>query len=70
VAVEREKAAPRGLEGVVATTTAISSVSDNFLQYRGYRSSSSGRPSYEEVAYLLLNGIFPNKEELATSRRS
>jgi len=65
VAVEREKAAPRGLEGVVATTTAISSVSDNFLQYRGYRIEELvGKAEYEEVAYLLLNGDLPNKEEL------
>ena len=65
MAVEREKVAPRGLEGVVATTTAISSVSDNFLQYRGYRIEELvGRAEYEEVAYLLLNGDLPNKEEL------
>ncbi|TMK24115.1 MAG: citrate synthase [Actinobacteria bacterium] len=57
--------APRGLEGVVATTTAISSVSDNFLQYRGYRIEELvGKAEYEEVAYLLLNGDLPNKNEL------
>jgi citrate synthase len=65
MAVEREKVAPRGLEGVVATTTAISSVSDNFLQYRGYRIEELvGKAEYEEVAYLLLNGELPNKDEL------
>jgi len=65
VAVEREKVAPRGLEGVVATSTAISSVSDNFLQYRGYRIEELvGKAEYEEVAYLLLNGDLPNKNEL------
>jgi citrate synthase len=65
VALERPKAAPRGLEGVVATTTAICSVSDNFLQYRGYRIEELvGKAEYEEVAYLLLNGDLPNKEEL------
>jgi 2-methylcitrate synthase len=65
VAVEREKKAPRGLEGVVATSTAISSVSDNFLQYRGYRIEELvGKAEYEEVAYLLLNGDLPNKDEL------
>ena len=69
MAVEREKVAPRGLEGVVATTTAISSVSDNFLQYRGYRIEELvGRAEYEEVAYLLLNGDLPNKEELRDFR--
>ena len=65
VAVEREKPAPKGLEGVVATTTAISSVSDNFLQYRGYRIEELvGKAEYEEVAYLLLNGELPNKDQL------
>ncbi len=65
VAVERERVAPRGLEGVVATTTAISSVSDNFLQYRGYRIEELvGKAEYEEVAYLLLNGDLPNKDDL------
>src|SRR2546426_4017854 len=65
VAVEREKVAPRGLEGVVATTTAICSVSDNFLQYRGYRiEERAGKAEYEEVAYLLLNGELPNKVAL------
>jgi 2-methylcitrate synthase len=69
VAVEREKVAPRGLEGVVATNTAISSVSDNFLQYRGYRIEELvGKAEYEEVAYLLLNGDLPNKEELRDFR--
>jgi citrate synthase len=65
MAVEREKKAPRGLEGVVATSTAISSVSDNFLQYRGYRIEELvGKAEYEEVAYLLLNGDLPNKDQL------
>ncbi|TME29314.1 MAG: citrate synthase [Chloroflexi bacterium] len=65
VAVDRQKAAPRGLEGVVATTTAICSVADNFLQYRGYRIEElAGKAEYEEVAYLLLNGELPNKEQL------
>ena len=65
MALERPKAVPRGLEGVVATTTAICSVSDNFLQYRGYRIEELvGKAEYEEVAYLLLNGDLPNKESL------
>ncbi|HKC91016.1 MAG TPA: citrate/2-methylcitrate synthase [Candidatus Limnocylindria bacterium] len=65
MAVEREKVAPRGLEGVVATSTAISSVSDNFLQYRGYRIEELvGKAEYEEIAYLLLNGDLPDKDEL------
>src|SRR5437867_12548291 len=65
VAVQRPAAAPRGLEGVVATTTAISSVEDGKLQYRGYRIEElAGKADYEEVAYLLLNGDLPSKEQL------
>src|SRR5437588_12874612 len=65
VAVEGPKAAPKGLEGVVAAATAICSVSDNFLQYRGYRIEElAGKAEYEEVAYLLLNGDLPNRTEL------
>ena len=65
VAVDRERVAPRGLEGVVATTTAICSVEDGKLQYRGYRIEElAGKAEYEEVAYLLLNGDLPNKEQL------
>ena len=65
MAVERQQAAPRGLEGVVAAATAICSVSDNFLQYRGYRIEElAGKAEYEEVAFLLLNGDLPNRTEL------
>ena len=65
MAVERSKAAPRGLEGVVATTTAICSVEDGKLQYRGYSIDElAGKAEYEEVAYLLLNGDLPGKDQL------
>ena len=63
--MEGSKAAPRGLEGVVATTTAICSVEDGKLQYRGYSIDElAGKAEYEEVAYLLLNGDLPGKEQL------
>ena len=59
------KAAPRGLEGVVATSTAISLVEDDRLIYRGYGIDDLvSRAEYEEVAYLLLNGDLPDKEQL------
>ena len=58
-------AAPRGLEGVVATTTAICSVSDGRLVYRGYDIDElAGRAEYEEVAHLLLRGELPDKDQL------
>lgn len=36
MAPDGQHLAPRGLEGVVAASTAISSVADGNLQYRGY----------------------------------
>ncbi len=58
-------AGPRGLEGVVATTTAICKVEDNSLVYRGYPIDElATKAEYEEVAYLLLNGDLPGREEL------
>ncbi len=56
---------PRGLEGVVAASTAICKVEDNSLVYRGYPIEElATNAEYEEVAYLLLNGDLPNKQEL------
>ncbi|HUG06033.1 MAG: citrate/2-methylcitrate synthase [Chloroflexota bacterium] len=61
----RSKVATRGLEGVVATTTAICKVEDNSLVYRGYPIDElATKAEYEEVAYLLLNGDLPTKEQL------
>jgi len=61
----RAKVATRGLEGVVATTTAICKVEDNSLVYRGYSIDElATKAEYEEVAYLLLNGDLPTKEQL------
>ncbi len=59
------KAAPRGLEGVVATSTAVSLVQDKRLVYRGYSIDDLvSHAEYEEVAYLLLNGELPDKAQL------
>ena len=56
---------PRGLEGVVATTTAICAVADNSLVYRGYPIEElAPKAEYEEVAYLLLNGDLPTRDQL------
>jgi citrate synthase len=58
-------ARPRGLEGVVAASTAICKVEDNSLIYRGYPIEElATKAEYEEVAYLLLNGDLPNKGQL------
>lgn len=58
--------APRGLEGVVAAATAVGSVEDGKLQYRGYSIDElAPNASYEEVAHLLLSGDLPNPKQLA-----
>ena len=60
-----QKAGVRGLEGVVATTTAIGLVQDNRLIYRGYNIDDLvAHAEYEEVAYLLLNGEVPDRTQL------
>ncbi|HEX6922270.1 MAG TPA: citrate synthase [Bacillales bacterium] len=55
----------RGLEGVVATTSGISSIIDDVLTYRGYNIDDlANNSSFEEVIYLLWNGKLPNQNEL------
>jgi 2-methylcitrate synthase len=56
------------LSGVVAGNTALSSVglAGNDLHYRGYDIlDTAERSEYEEIAYLLIHGKFPNVGELA-----
>jgi citrate synthase len=62
-------APPKGLEGVVAATTKLSSVRglDGELIYRGYNINElAGNATYEEVVHLLHRGKLPNAEELAS----
>lgn len=57
-----------GLEGVLAGESAICDVEESTgqLLYRGYPIQDlAERASFEEVAYLLLMGKLPNREELA-----
>lgn len=55
----------KGLEGVVALTSEISSIIDGVLTYRGYDIDDlADHASFEEVAYLLWNGRLPLKNEL------
>src|SRR5258706_13707435 len=62
---KQKTASPRGLEGVVAASTAICKVEDNSLVYRGYPIEElATKAEYEEVAYLLLNGDLPSKQQL------
>lgn len=57
----------KGLDGIVAVQTEISSVDgpNSTLLYRGINIHElAEQASYEEVAYLLLNGKLPNRSEL------
>ncbi|HYZ52817.1 MAG TPA: bifunctional 2-methylcitrate synthase/citrate synthase [Streptosporangiaceae bacterium] len=58
----------KGLDGVIADTTAISMVNPdtNSLTYRGYPVQELARRcSFEEVAYLLWHGDLPTPAQLA-----
>lgn len=57
--------ATKGLEGIVATTSSISSIIDGVLTYRGIDIDDlAENASFEEVAYLLWYGKLPTKSEL------
>jgi 2-methylcitrate synthase/citrate synthase II len=67
MSTETKPAYSPGLAGVIAGETAICSVDPNAgLLYRGYDiHEMASKASFEEVAYLLLNGELPNSGELA-----
>ncbi len=55
----------KGLEGVVACTTAVSFIIGNTLNYRGYTIEDLSKNStFEEVTFLLWNNRLPLKAEL------
>lgn len=54
----------KGLEGIVACTTKISSIIDATLTYRGYVIEDlAAKATFEDVVFLLWNDRFPSKEE-------
>ncbi|UOQ86269.1 citrate synthase [Gracilibacillus salinarum] len=56
----------KGLEGVVATESKVSSIIDDQLTYAGYTIDDlAENASFEEVVFLLWNKRLPNKQELA-----
>ncbi|HZG72323.1 MAG TPA: citrate/2-methylcitrate synthase, partial [Chondromyces sp.] len=58
-------AATRGLEGVVATTSSVSSIIDDTLTYVGYNIDDlAENASFEEVIYLLWHRRLPTLAEL------
>src|SRR6267143_6046262 len=63
---------PTGLAGVVAGETTISTVGKEGmgLTYRGYSINDlAGQATFEEVAYLLIYGKLPNRNELDDYRK-
>lgn len=61
-----EGAVDRGLEGVVACSTGISSIVGATLNYRGYTIEDLAEHStFEETTFLLWNNRLPKKDELA-----
>ncbi len=62
----------KGLAGVVAAQTALSSVdgTNGILTYRGLNIHDlAGVASYEEVVYLLWHGQLPNRAQLANFQK-
>ena len=62
-----EQTAPRGLEGVVANESSICYVfgEEGRLIYRGYDINDlADHSTFEETAYLLLNGDLPTRGQL------
>lgn len=64
-----EGAIDKGLEGVVACTTAVSSIVGNTLNFRGYTIEDlAANSTFEEVTYLLWNDKLPTADELKSFR--
>jgi citrate synthase len=68
-----QKIVAKGLEGVVATSTALSDVRglEGKLIYRGYDIDAlAGHVSFEEASYLLWHGDLPNKQQLQELKKT
>lgn len=62
-----EGAIDKGLEGIVACSTAVSSIQDSTLSYRGYSIDDLAQNStFEETVFLLWNNRLPKASELET----
>ncbi|GAA0426145.1 MAG: citrate synthase [Bacillota bacterium] len=63
-------ATTKGLEGVVATQSSISSIIDDQLTYVGYKIDDlAENSSFEEIIYLLWNQKLPTKAELDAMKK-
>lgn len=57
--------ANKGLEGIVALSSTVSSIVDGVLTYRGYDIDDlTDNTTFEEVVYLLLNDDLPTQAQL------
>ena len=65
-----EGAVDKGLEGVVACSTGVSSIVDATLCFRGYTIEDlAAKSTFEEVVYLLWNDRRPTADELKNFRK-
>lgn len=65
-----EGAVDKGLEGVVACSTSISTIQDSTLSYRGYTIEDLAQNAgFEEVIFLLWNDKLPTQAELTDFRQ-
>jgi len=65
------ESANKGLEGIIACTSEISTIHDTTLLYRGYTIEDlAAHCGFEEVIYLLWNGKLPNRSELDSFKQN
>ena len=63
---DAQAAFAKGLDGVIGGQTAVCSIEQDKLIYRGYEIHDlAEHATFEQVAFLLLEGHKPSKEELA-----
>ncbi|HEX4924550.1 MAG TPA: citrate synthase [Bdellovibrionales bacterium] len=63
-------AVDKGLEGIVACTTKVSSIEDVTLTYRGYTIEDlAANSTFEETVFLLWNNRLPSKDELSSIQK-
>ncbi|HZW06472.1 MAG TPA: citrate/2-methylcitrate synthase [Phycisphaerales bacterium] len=64
-AADKQAALARGLEGVIGGQTAVCSIEQDKLIYRGYEIHDlAANATFEQVAFLLLEGHKPSADEL------
>jgi citrate synthase len=69
-AIELDQAIDKGLEGVIACSSGISTIDGTTLLYRGYTIEDLAENAcFDEVIHLLWEGELPNADELADLRR-